>query len=570
MKKHNLSWVAALLVFGLLAMCTAATPGKISDPANYTCAVYSTMLSLLPPVIAIVLALITKEVYTSLLVGIASGALLYANGNLELAVNTLFFHTEGGMVYKLADPSNVGILVFLVMLGILVALMNKAGGSAAFGRWASSHIHTRAGAQLATLMLGVLIFVDDYFNCLTVGSVMRPVTDRQNVSRAKLAYLIDSTAAPICIIAPVSSWAAAVTSSVPEGSGINGFTMFLRTIPYNYYAILTMVMSLFLIFTATDYGPMRTHEDNARAGDLFTTPERPFEGADDYEKPARGRSSVLDLLLPVIVLIALCIVGLVWTGGMWDTESDNYGNFVMSFSDASAGTGLCLGSIIALVFTFVYYWLRGLITFEKSMEAIPNGFIQMISPILILCFAWTLCGLCRDNGLQVGSFVEGVMANTGSLAKFLPAVIFIVACFIGFATGTSWGTIGIMVPLVCAVFDWDTQMTLLSVGLAASCAGGVCGDHLSPISDTTIMASAGAHCFHLNHVATQLPYGITVAAVSFVSFIIAGIVQSAVVCMIIAIVLMIATLLVIKAITAKKHAGIFQEMAEADKVLYQK
>ena len=344
----------------------------------------------------------------------------------------------------------------------------------------------------------------------------------------------------------------------------------LATTLFNYYCILTLVMVIVTSVLNIDYGPMLTHEYNAQVkDDLFTTPERPFAGADDYEEGEK-HSSVLDLLVPVIVLIALCIVGLIWTGGMWDAGSENHGNFIMSFSDATAGTGLCLGSIIAIVFTFVYYWCRGLIGFNKSMEAIPNGFIQMISPILILCFAWTLCGLCRDNGLQVGSFVEGVMANTGSLAKFLPAVIFIVACFIGFATGTSWGTIGIMVPLVCAVFDWDTQMTLLSVGLAASCAGGVCGDHLSPISDTTIMASAGAHCFHLNHVATQLPYGITVAAVSFVSFIIAGLVQNAVVCMIIAIVLMVATLLVIKAVVAKKHAGVFAEMAEANKVLYQK
>ena len=316
-----------------------------------------------------------------------------------------------------------------------------------------------------------------------------------------------------------------------------------------------------------DYGPMLTHEYNAQVkNDLFTTPERPFEGADDYEEGAK-HSSVLDLLLPVIVLIGLCIVGLIWTGGVFDPESENYQNFVMAFSDASAGPGLCLGSIVALVFTFVYYWLRGLIGFEKSMESIPNGFIQMISPILILCFAWTLCGLCRDNGLQVGEFVRSVMEGTGSLAKFLPAVIFIVACFIGFATGTSWGTIGIMVPLVCAVFDWYDQSTLLSIGLAASCAGGVCGDHLSPISDTTIMASAGAHCFHLNHVSTQIPYGVTVAAVSFVSFIIAGLVQNVVVCMIIAIVLMIGTLLVIRAVTAKKHKGIFQEMAAANKAL---
>ena len=495
--------------------------------------------ALFPPVVAIALALISKEVYSSLFLGCVAAALLLANFQpWQMVVNFIGAGEGVGMI----NAIDISILIFLVILGIMVDLMNKAGGSAAFGRWAKKAVKTRSGAQLLTMLLGVLIFIDDYFNCLTVGAVMRPVTESHKISRA----------------------------NVPDGFPGSRISMFLSQIPFNYYCILTLVMVIVTSLLNIDYGPMLTHEYNAQVkDDLFTTPERPFEGADDYEEGAK-HSSVLDLLLPVIVLIALCIVGLVWTGGMWDTESDNYGNFVMSFSDASAGTGLCLGSIIALVFTFVYYWLRGLITFEKSMEAIPNGFIQMISPILILCFAWTLCGLCRDNGLQVGSFVEGVMANTGSLAKFLPAVIFIVACFIGFATGTSWGTIGIMVPLVCAVFNWDTQMTLLSVGLAASCAGGVCGDHLSPISDTTIMASAGAHCFHLNHVATQIPYGITVAAVSFVSFIIAGIVQSAVVCMIIAIVLMIATLLVIKAITAKKHAGIFQEMAEADKVLYNK
>ena len=315
MKKTNLSWVGALLVFALLLWCTAATPGKIDDPSTYTCAVYSSALSLLPPVVAIVLALNTKEVYTSLLVGIATGALLYANGNLELALTTLFFNEDGGMVSKLSDSSNVGILVFLVMLGILVALMNKAGGSAAFGRWASTHIHTRAGAQFATLLLGILIFVDDYFNCLTVGSVMRPVTDRQKVSRAKLAYLIDATAAPICIIAPVSSWAAAVTSSVPEGSGINGFTMFLRTIPYNYYAILTMVMSLFLIFSGLDYGPMKKHEDNALLGDLFTTDDRPY--GDDVDDGSDTRGHVVDLIAPVLVLIAACIFGMVYTGGFF-------------------------------------------------------------------------------------------------------------------------------------------------------------------------------------------------------------------------------------------------------------
>ena len=417
------------------------------------------------------------------------------------------------------------------------------------------------------MLLGVLIFIDDYFNCLTVGAVMRPVTESHRISRAKLAYIIDATAAPVCMLAPVSSWAAAVASYVPDGFPGSRISMFLSQIPWNYYCILTLIMVITISVLNIDYGPMLTHEYNAQVkDDLFTTPERPFEGADDYEEGAK-HSSVLDLLLPVIVLIALCIIGLIWTGGVFDTESDNYQNFVMAFSDASAGPGLCLGSIVALVFTFVYYWLRGLIKFEKSMESIPNGFIQMISPILILCFAWTLCGLCRDDGLQVGEFVRGVMANTGSLAKFLPAVIFIVACFIGFATGTSWGTIGIMVPLVCAVFDWYDQSTLLSIGLAASCAGGVCGDHLSPISDTTIMASAGAHCFHLNHVSTQIPYGVTVAAVSFVSFIIAGLVQNVVVCMIIAVALMIGTLLVIRAIVAKKHTGIFQEMANAGKAM---
>ena len=527
--------------------------------------------ALFPPVVAIALALISKEVYSSLFLGCLAAALLLANFSpWQMVVNFIGADSSSGVGLINSVTGNVSILIFLVILGIMVDLMNKAGGSAAFGRWATKVVKTRSGAQLMTMLLGVLIFIDDYFNCLTVGAVMRPVTESHKISRAKLAYVIDATAAPVCMLAPVSSWAAAVSTYVPTDFPGSRISMFLSQIPFNYYCILTLVMVIVTSLLNIDYGPMLKHEYNAQVkDDLFTTPERPFAGADDYEEGEK-KSSVLDLLLPVIVLIGLCIVGLIWTGGMWDAESDNYHNFIMAFSDASAGVGLCLGSIIAIVFTFVYYWCRGLIGFEKSFESIPNGFIQMISPILILCFAWTLCYLCRDDGLQVGAFVERVMANTGNLAKFLPAVIFIVACFIGFATGTSWGTIGIMVPLVCAVFNWDTQITLLSIGLAASCAGGVCGDHLSPISDTTIMASAGAHCFHLNHVATQLPYGITVAAVSFVSFIIAGIVQNAVVCMIIAIVLMIATLLVIKAITAKKHAGIFAEMAEADKALYSK
>ena len=536
----------------------------IAKVANDGSGFVTTGWALFPPVVAIALALISKEVYSSLFLGCLVAALLLADfAPWQTVVNFIGAGEGVGMI----NAIDISILIFLVVLGIMVDLMNKAGGSAAFGRWAKKAVKSRVGAQLLTMLLGVLIFIDDYFNCLTVGAVMRPVTESHKISRAKLAYIIDATAAPVCMLAPVSSWAAAVASYVPEGFPGSRISMFLSQIPWNYYCILTLVMVIVISVFNIDYGPMLTHEYNAQVkNDLFTTEHRPFAGADDYEEGAK-KSSVLDLLLPVIVLIALCIVGLVWTGGMWDAESDNYHNFVMSFSDASAGPGLCLGSIVAIVFTFIYYWLRGLIGFEKSFESVPNGFIQMVSPILILCFAWTLCGLCRDNGLQVGTFVEGVMANTGDLAKFLPAVIFIVACFIGFATGTSWGTIGIMVPLVCAVFDWTTQVDLLSIGLAASCAGGVCGDHLSPISDTTIMASAGAHCYHLNHVSTQIPYGVTVAAVSFVSFIIAGLVQNVVICMIIAIALMIVTLFVIKAIVAKKHAGIFQEMAEADKAL---
>ena len=536
----------------------------IAKVANDGSGFVTTGWALFPPVVAIALALISKEVYSSLFLGCLVGALLLADFDpWQTVVNFIGAGDGVGMI----NAIDISILIFLVVLGIMVDLMNKAGGSAAFGRWAKKAVKSRVGAQLLTMLLGVLIFIDDYFNCLTVGAVMRPVTESHNISRAKLAYIIDATAAPVCMLAPVSSWAAAVASYVPEGFPGSRISMFLSQIPWNYYCILTLVMVIVISVFNIDYGPMLTHEYNAQVkNDLFTTEHRPFAGADDYEEGAK-KSSVLDLLLPVIVLIALCIVGLIWTGGMWDAESDNYHNFIMSFSDASAGPGLCLGSIVAIVFTFIYYWLRGLIGFEKSFESVPNGFIQMVSPILILCFAWTLCGLCRDDGLQVGTFVENVMANTGDLAKFLPAVIFIVACFIGFATGTSWGTIGIMVPLVCAVFDWTTQVDLLSIGLAASCAGGVCGDHLSPISDTTIMASAGAHCYHLNHVSTQIPYGVTVAAVSFVSFIIAGLVQNVVICMIIAIALMIVTLFVIKAIVAKKHAGIFQEMAEADKAL---
>ena len=515
MKKVNLSWAGAVLVFALLLWCTAATPGTIADPSAYTCAVYSTALSLLPPVVAIVLALNTKEVYTSLLVGIATGALLFANGNLELALNTLFFNEGGGMVAKLSDSSNVGILVFLVMLGILVALMNKAGGSAAFGRWASTHIHTRAGAQFMTLVLGVLIFVDDYFNCLTVGSVMRPVTDRQKVSRAKLAYLIDATAAPVCIIAPVSSWAAAVTSSVPEGSGINGFTMFLRTIPYNYYALLTLIMILFLIFTGTDYGPMKLNEDNALKGDLFTTEDRPYgDDVDDDGTAACGH--VIDLILPVLVLIVACIFGLIYTGGFFDGV-----DFITAFSDCNASAGLVLGSSIALLFTFVFYRVRGVMTFQDFAACIPEGFKAMVSPMLILTLAWTLSGMTNLLGAKyyVANLLNG---SAAALQYLLPTIIFLVAVFLAFATGTSWGTFSILIPIVCHAFP---QGEMLVISIAACLSGAVCGDHCSPISDTSIMASAGAHCSHVNHVSTQLPYAITAAAISAVCYVVTGLSQ---------------------------------------------
>lgn len=554
MKNKNLSWVGALFVFALLLWCTAVTPGKVADPATYTCAVYSTFFSLLPPVIAIVLALNTKEVYTSLLVGIASGALLYANGNLELALNTLFFNEDGGMITKLSDSGNVGILAFLVMLGILVALMNKAGGSAAFGRWASTHIHSRAGAQFATLLLGVMIFVDDYFNCLTVGSVMRPVTDRQKVSRAKLAYLIDSTAAPICIIAPVSSWAAAVTSSVPAGSGINGFTMFLRTIPYNYYAVMTVVMSLFLIFTGAEFGPMKLNEDNAKNGDLFTTADRPY--GDDVDDGNDTNGHVIDLIAPVLVLIAACIFGMVYTGGFFEGV-----DFITAFADCNASAGLVLGSSIALLFTFVFYRVRSVMTFQDFAACIPEGFKAMVSPMLILSLAWTLSGMTGLLGAKY--YVANLLGNSAAALQYLlPFIIFLVAVFLAFATGTSWGTFSILIPIVCQAFP-DGEMLVVSI--AACLSGAVCGDHCSPISDTTIMASAGAHCSHVNHVSTQLLYAITAAACSAVCYIITGLAQAvlgsraslvtSLVLLVVAIVLELAVLSVIRARTRAKTSG---------------
>ncbi len=528
-----------------------------------------TFWSLLPPIVAIVLALISKEVYSSLFLGCLVGALLYTQFSpWDTAVALV--GDDYGIISVLADNSNMGIIVFLVVLGIMVDLMNKGGGSEAFGRWATHSVKSRAGAQLMTMLLGVLIFVDDYFNCLTVGAVMRPVTESHKISRAKLAYVIDATAAPVCMIAPVSSWAAAVSGYVQSDS-INGIELFIKQIPWNYYCLLTLVMIVVISLLNIDYGPMLKHEYNAQVkDDLFTTPERPFAGADDYEKPASGKSSVLDLVLPVLVLIAVCVVALIWSGGYFDPkDADNYKQFMAAFSNASAGPALALGGMIGCVFTFVYFWLRGAIGFEKSFESVPQGFIQMIAPILILTFAWTLCSFTR-NAMFSADFVKNAMAGVGELRNFLPAIIFIIGACIGFATGTSWGTIGIMAPIVVSVFNYDVEPVLCTIGLAAACSGGVMGDHCSPISDTTIMASAGAHCYHLNHVFTQLPYALTVAGVAFVSFILAGVMQVCWLNLAIAVVLMIATLLVIKVIVAKKHAGIFQEMAEANKALANK
>ena len=512
MKRKQIGMLIFLAVIVILLFVTANTSGVITDPGNSQCGVYATVFALLPPVIAIGLALITKEVYTSLLAGIITGGLLYSNFNLELMINTIFFQEDGGMVYKLADAWNVGILVFLVMLGILVSMLNKAGGSAAFGKWASKHIKTRIGAQISVMILGVLIFVDDYFNCLTVGSVMRPVTDRHKVSRAKLSYIIDATAAPVCIIAPISSWAAAVTSSVPEDSGINGFAVFLQTIPYNLYAILTLVMVLLVTVLRVDFGPMKKHEMNAIAGDLFTTPGRPYEG--NEEEVINEKAHVLDLILPVAVLIASCIVTMVYTGGFFEGAS-----FVDAFAASDASVGLVLGGAVTLVFTFIYYMMRDVLSFEEFAKCIPEGFQSMIAPILILTMAWTLSGM--TNLLGAKYFVADLVANSASAMQgFLPMIIFLVAAFLAFATGTSWGTFSILIPIVIGVFP-EGQMMVISI---ASClAGAVCGDHCSPISDTTIMASAGGHCEHVNHVVTQLPYVLVVGSVCMVGYLLIGI-----------------------------------------------
>ncbi|MFR4651913.1 MAG: Na+/H+ antiporter NhaC family protein [Phascolarctobacterium sp.] len=514
MRKTNYTFLLiALAIFGGLLYATSITPNAV-DPTVYKPAVYSTIASLLPPVIAIALALITKEVYSSLFVGIAIGALLYSNGNLELFLNTFLYHEDGGMITKLADSWSVGILVFLVVLGIMVALMNKVGGSAAFGQWASQNIKTRVGAQLSTIALGVLIFVDDYFNCLTVGSVMRPVTDRHQVSRAKLAYLIDATAAPVCIIAPVSSWAAAVTSSVPQGSDINGFTMFLNTIPYNFYAIVTLLMMFLITVLNFDFGPMKMHEENAIKGDLFTTASRPYGDVDEEITTPNG--SVIDLVLPIAVLIICCIIGMVYTGGYFAGES-----FVDAFASANASKGLVLGSTVTFFFVFCFYMVRNVMTFNEFTDCIPAGFRAMVAPIMILTLAWTLSGMTGLLGAKY--YVHDLVAGSAGLLKmFLPAIIFVVAMFLSFSTGTSWGTFAILIPVVCNVFGAGDTYEMLVISIAACLSGAVCGDHCSPISDTTIMASAGAHSDHVNHVSTQLPYALTAAAVSITGYVIAG------------------------------------------------
>ncbi len=529
-----------VFLMSLLILCCSSTTVFAADTsAEYVPQLYATIWSLVPPVVAIVLALITKEVYSSLFVGILIGGAFWSGFKPEATILHVF---QDGVVGVLTDSYNMGILVFLVILGVMVCMMNKAGGSAAFGRWAKEHIKTRAGAQLATIALGVLIFIDDYFNCLTVGSVMRPVTDSHNVSRAKLAYLIDATAAPICIIAPISSWAAAVTGFV---KGEDGFSIFIRAIPYNYYAILTIIMMVTLVLAKEDYGPMKAHEKNAIEGDLFTTGDRPFENTS--ENAIYNKGNVIDLVFPILSLIVCCVIGMIYSGGFFSGTG-----FVEAFSGSDASVGLMLGSFFAMVITIVFYAVRKVLRFSDSMACIPEGFKAMVPAILILTFAWTLKAM--TDSLGAAPFVASVMNSAaGGLMNLLPAIIFLVGCFLAFATGTSWGTFGILIPIVVAVFQ-GTNETMMIISISACMAGAVCGDHCSPISDTTIMASAGAQCNHVNHVSTQLPYAMTVAAVSCVTYMIAGIVQNAIICLVIGIALQIGVLLAIKAIT-KDHTG---------------
>lgn len=503
--------------------------------------VQQTFWALVPPIVAISLALATKEVYSSLFVGVVTGGLLYSGFSFEGTINHVY---TDGVVKVLSDSYNVGILIFLVILGIIVSLMNKSGGSAAFGRWAQTKIKNRVGAQLATIGLGALIFIDDYFNCLTVGSVMRPVTDKFQISRAKLAYLIDATAAPICIIAPISSWAAAVSGFVPGDT--NGIALFIQCIPFNFYALFTILFMICIAVMKSDYGLMELHELNAIKGDLYTTSERPYESFEESIKEDDGH--LLDMLLPVLVLIVCCVIGMIWSGGFFEGNS-----FVEAFSNSDASVGLAVGSFFGLIITLVLYMARRVMTFSEFMECVPQGFVSMITPILILTFAWALKSM--TDSLGAAPYVAGLIENSaGGFVNFLPAIIFLIGCFLAFATGTSWGTFGILIPIVVSAFQ-DTDPQLMIIAMSACMAGAVCGDHCSPISDTTIMASAGAQCFHLNHVNTQLAYALTVAAIAAVSFVVAGFTRSAMFGWIVGIVLVIVVLFILKKREQKKYGA---------------
>ncbi len=519
---------------------SCAGTGEVAADSNY----YATFMALVPALIAIILALVTKEVYSSLFIGIIAGAFLYNNYNPVGAVDTI---TNDGLIAAVSGTA--GIFIFLVVLGVLVALINKAGGSAAFGRWAQAHVKTKVGASICTFILGVLIFIDDYFNCLTVGSVMRPLTDKNKISRAKLAYLIDATAAPICMIAPISSWAAAVseyTKGVTDAAGneISSLALFCKAIPYNFYSILTFVFIIAIVLMKFDYGPMKLHEDNAAKGDLFTFGSEVISKDDELESNPKGK--IWDLILPILVLIGVSVVALIYVGGFFDAESGVKGDFIGAFGNTDATVGLPLAGLAVLVVAVIYFMARGIITFKDAMSCIPKGFIAMVPAILILTMATALKNITALLGSD--TFVENALAGAETLHSFLPAIIFLVACGIAFATGTSWGTFGILIPIVLSVFP---EGELMIIGMSACLAGAVCGDHCSPISDTTIMSSAGAQCEHVNHVSTQLPYALTVAGVSFVTYLLAGFVNSWLICLPIGVALIIGTLFVIKA-TQKK------------------
>ena len=534
--KKRFVWISGLAMLMALMMPALAFAAEEEPQA----ALYATGWSVLPPLIAIVLALITKEVYSSLFIGVVTGGILYAGADFDGILNHIFVD---GIVTSLSDSWNVGILAFLVFLGVLVAMMNKSGGSAAFGRWAATKIKTREGAQRSTIFLGILIFIDDYFNCLTVGSVMRPLTDEYNVSRAKLAYLIDATAAPVCIIAPISSWAAAVSGFV---EGENGLTVFIRAIPYNFYALLTIVMMFALVSMKFDYGKMKRYEENAiNNGDLFTVHDVNAENAEAMNQEVNENGKVIDLVLPIIVLIISCLIGMIYTGGFFSGES-----FVNSFANSDASVGLLLGSGVALVLVVIFYVARRILSFTKCMECLPEGFKDMVSPIMILTLAWSLKAMTDSLGLSafVEKHVDGMGAGWMSM---LPAVIFVIACLLAFASGTSWGTFGMLIPIAIAVTQKNPE--LMYVAISACMAGAVCGDHCSPISDTTIMSSAGAGVNHISHVETQLPYAITVAAVSFFIYIVAGFTKSWIISLPIGIIAMIAVLYVIRSMTGGKR-----------------